>query len=76
MEKLEIGKMPDILEKDIEILINAVNSGEKYIDCELSELRADINQCESNGLISSHVAKILRKYYIFGGYLMNKSPEE
>ena len=66
--KLEIGPLHPFLEQDIENLINAINSNQKLIDCELSELLADINQCESCKLIDGHTAKILRDYYINEGW--------
>ena len=71
MVKLKVGKLHPFLDKDIDILINAVNSGKTLIDCELSELLADINQCESCRLIDGQTAKQLRDYYINGGWKRN-----
>jgi len=67
MEKLDIKGLPEILENDINVLLNAISNGEEFLDCELSELRADINQCESCHLIDGYTAKLLRDYYIKGG---------
>ena len=68
MEKLDIGNLHPFLERDIDALITAVNSGQKLIDCELSELLADINQCESCHIIDGHTANLLREYYVRGGW--------
>ena len=68
IKKLEIGELHPFLEKDIDKLVNAINTEKELIDCELSELLADINQCESCHIISSYTAKQLREYYIRGGW--------
>lgn len=68
MKKLEIGPLHPVLEEDIENLIQAINSGKEFYDCELCELEGDINQCESCRVISSFVAQSLRDYYLSGGW--------
>lgn len=67
VSKLEVGTLHPFLENDIDALLNAVNSDKELIDCELSELLADINQCESCRLLDGYTAKLLRNYYIDGG---------
>ena len=68
MKKLDIGIMPEPLEQDINQLIDAVNSGKRFVDCEMGEVLGDINQCESCRLIDGHTARILREYYIRRGW--------
>lgn len=68
MKKLEIGSLHPVLEEDIENLIQAINSGKEFYDCELCELEGDINQCESCHVISSFVAQSLRDYYLNRGW--------
>ncbi len=68
MKKLDIGELHPFLEADIDSLIDAVNSGQKLVDCEMSELLADINQCESCRIIDGYTANQLRDYYICGGW--------
>ena len=67
IKKLEIENLPYILDKDIDELINVINSGQKLYDCEMGEVLGDINQCESCKLIDSITAQLLRDYYINGG---------
>lgn len=62
--ELKVGTLPSFLQDDINALINAINSGKRLYDCELSEVLSDINQCESCHLIDSFTARILRNYYI------------
>lgn len=71
IKKLDIGQLHPFLEKDIDELIAAIKSGQRFIDCELSELLADINQCESCHIIDGYTAKLLREYYINGGWVKN-----
>ncbi len=68
IKKLSIGELHPFLEKDIDRLVSAINNGQLLIDCELSELLADINQCESCRIIDSYTANTLRDYYIRGGW--------
>ena len=63
---------PPILKEDIDILVNAVNSGKKLIDCEQSQLLGSINMAESMHWIEHGLAEELRDYYVF---TMHK-PEE
>lgn len=65
--KLKIKRLPKFLQEDINALINAINSGKRLYDCELSEVLGDINQCESCHLIDSMTANMLRDYYVNGG---------
>lgn len=69
MKKLEIGALHPVLEEDIDNLIQAINTGKEFYDCELCELEGDINQCESCRVISSPVAQSLRDYYLSGGWV-------
>lgn len=71
IKKLNIKNLPPILEKDIDVLIQVINSGEKIFDCEIGEVLGDINQCESCKLISSPIATMLRDYYVNGGMFKN-----
>lgn len=68
ISKLDLGKLHPFLEKDIDMLVDAINSRKSLIDCELSELLGDINQCESCKIIDGYTAKLLRNYYINGGW--------
>ncbi|MCR5145246.1 MAG: hypothetical protein K6B67_08145 [Lachnospiraceae bacterium] len=72
MKKLELGDLNPVLDQSIDELINAVNSKKRYVDCEMSEVLADINQCESCKIIDSHTANLLRNYYIRGGWTKNE----
>lgn len=69
--ELKINNLPSFLQDDINVLICAINSGQKHFDCEMGEVLSDINQCESCSLIDSITANILRDYYINGGCFDN-----
>ena len=59
------NKLPEELNESIEQLIHAVNSKQELVDCEVSQVLADINMSESWGLISTGRAKELRGYYVY-----------
>ena len=60
------NKLPEELNESIEQLIHAVNSKQELVDCEVSQVLADINMSESWGLISTGLlAKELRYYYVY-----------
>lgn len=69
MEKLDVKGLPQFLEDDIDALVDAVNSGKKLIDCELSEVLGSIHVSQMSNAISSYTAKVLEDYYIRGGWL-------
>ena len=56
---------PPILKEDIDVLVNAVNSGKDLIDCEQSQLLGSINMAENMHWISPGLAEELRIYYVF-----------
>lgn len=61
-------KIPDFLQKDIDALVDAINSGGLY-DCELDEVYGSINMAMAANVISISEADLLRDYYCFGGML-------
>ena len=56
--------LPPILDGSINDLISAINSKQRLVDCEVSQVLGDINAHESYGIINSGLAKELRSYYI------------
>ncbi len=57
--------LPIELNESINTLISAYYSGERPLDCELSQLRGDINASESYRMIDSGLAKELRQRYYY-----------
>lgn len=59
-------EIPAFLDNSINELINAYNSGSTLVDCYISELYNDINNCMHGDLTDEQLDEI-RDYYIRGG---------
>lgn len=58
--------IPSLIEHSIDALVEACNSGSSLVDCYMSELYNDINNCLHLD-ITDDQANELRDYYIRGG---------
>lgn len=64
IKKLNVDfDIPPILEESIQGLIQEVNSGGSCVDCWQDDIRASINICLNDGLLSEEQGELLRKYY-------------
>ncbi len=59
------NSLPVELNDSINTLVSAYHSGKRPLDCELSQVRGDINASESYKMIDSGLAKELRQRYFY-----------
>ena len=63
-KRLEVDfDIPPILEESIQGLMQEVNSGGSCVDCWQDEIRASINMCLNDELLTEEQGAVLRKYY-------------
>lgn len=63
--------IPDLIDRSIDDLINACNTNSTLVDCYMSELYNNINNCLHLD-ITDDQANELRDYYIRGGMYENE----
>lgn len=62
--KLDVDfNIPPILEESIQGLMQEVKSGGLCVDCWQDDIRASINICLNDGLLSEDQGELLRSYY-------------
>lgn len=69
IEELDVDFLiPPILEESIQGLIQEVNSGGLCVDCWQDDIRASINICLNDGVLSEEQGELLRSYYYRQGF--------